>query len=59
MIPPLHNHLEYEGALKFSRILKNKAYITSLSDNEKREQKEINKRIYMYRRASLKHKVTL
>lgn len=51
---PLHTHLEYERACDISRIMKNKQYLTGLSENDKKEKKELDARIYQYRKNALK-----
>lgn len=52
----LHSHWEYECACRVARVLKNKQYLTGLSDLEKKEKKELDARIYRYRKDALKNK---
>ncbi len=56
---PLHTHMEYERAMVTARMLKNKAYITGLSENEAKEQKELRARLYKYKKDSLIKKITI
>lgn len=56
MEAPLHSHNEYEMALRAARCYKNKAYLTGLSEDELKEQKRLNARIYKYRKDALKNK---
>lgn len=52
--PKLHSHWEYEAACRVQRMMKNKKYLTGLSENEANEYKELNARIYAYRKATKK-----
>ncbi len=52
-----HAHMEYERALVVQRMLKNKKYMSGLSENETKEHKELNARIYKYRKDSLLKKI--